>query len=386
MKRGLRGLTAAMAAIGGTVGLAAAPQAAGAAAPGAREVEVVRELGQHVVPHKLEVAGTTFGGISGFDRDPVTGKWYFISDDRGRYGSARFYTGELTFDPRSGVFKGVELTGGRTFHRPDGSAYPEYGKPDSVDPESLRFDPWTRRLLWSSEGDRPDKANPTIPVAQMSLLWADTQGTETGRVRLPRTLRMTDTESGPRRNFGLEGLTTTRRTIVAAVEGPRFEDGAPPTVERGAPARITVWNRETGRPVGQYVYPLDKLREAPRPADGLSDTGISELLAVSRTRFLALERTWLEGVGYQARIYEIDLSAASNVLDREDLSRPHTPVTKRLVYEFEPTVENFEALAWGPKLATGECSLVAGSDDNFYQPERTVFLALAVKGCPRTLD
>ncbi|MDX6742757.1 esterase-like activity of phytase family protein [Actinocorallia sp. A-T 12471] len=384
MRQGLKCLVAAAAA--GTLGVTVAPAAAADHRRPVREVEIVRELGEYVVPHKLEVDGTTFGGISGFDRDPVSGRWYFISDDRGRYGSARFYVGRLTFDPRSGVFQGVELTAARTFHRPDGSAYPEFGLPYSVDPESLRFDPWSRRLLWSSEGDRPDKANPTVPVAQMSLRWADTKGTETGRLRLPRTLRMTDGDSGPRRNFGIEGLATTRRHIVAAVEGPRYEDGAPPTVQRGAPARITVWSRATGRPVGQYVYPLDRLPQAPSPADGLSDTGVSELLAVSRTRFLALERTWLEGVGYKARIYEFDLSAASNVLDRIDLKRPHTPVSKRLVYEFKGNVENFEGLAWGPKLATGECSLVAGSDDNFYAPERTVFVALAVKGCPRTLD
>ncbi|GAB2834701.1 esterase-like activity of phytase family protein [Actinocorallia aurea] len=386
MKRGLRGLAAAVAAVGGTIAMAAVPQLAEAAPPGARQLEVVRELGQYVVPHKLEVDGTTFGGISGIDRDPVTGRWYFISDDRGRYGSARFYTGRLDFDPRSGVFRGVELQDARTFHRPDGSAYPEYGKEHSVDPESLRFDPWARRLLWSSEGDRPKESDKSIPVAQMGLYWADTQGAETGRVRLPGNLRMTDTDAGPRRNFGIEGVATTRRTIVAAVEGPRFEDGAPPTVKEGAPTRITVWNRDTARPIGQYVYPLDRLPEAPKPADGLSDTGISELLAVSGSRFLALERTWLEGVGYKARIYEFDLAGATNVLHRDDLSRPHAPVDKRLVYEFEPTVENFEGLAWGPRLATGECSIVAVSDDNFYQPERTVFLALAAKGCPRPLD
>lgn len=378
-------------AVAAALGGVAVPQAGAvaaeprlAAAP--KRVEIVRELGEFVIPHRLEFGGTVVGGISGIDRDPVTGRWYLISDDRGRYGSARFYTARLSFDPRSGAFRGVTLTSARTFHRPDGSAYPEYGRPWSVDPESIRFDPWSRRLLWASEGDRPDKANPGIPVSPVALRWADTQGTEVGKIPLPRTLRMTNTESGPRRNFGIEGVTTTKKHVVAALEGPRYEDGEPPTVEHGAPVRITVFGRRTGRPAAQFVYPLDRLPQAPNPADGLSDTGISELLAVSATRFLALERTWLEGVGYRARIYEFDITRATNVLSRDTLTAPYRPVRKRLVHEFTGTVENFEALAWGPKLATGECSLVAASDDNFYAPERSVFQALAVKGCPRRLD
>ncbi|WP_251056110.1 esterase-like activity of phytase family protein [Streptomyces sp. ISL-94] len=41
-----------------------------------------RLLGERTVPHKLDFRGTTVGGLSGIDRDPCTGEYALISDDR----------------------------------------------------------------------------------------------------------------------------------------------------------------------------------------------------------------------------------------------------------------------------------------------------------------
>ncbi|MFE3452180.1 esterase-like activity of phytase family protein [Nonomuraea sp. NPDC059194] len=351
--------------------------------PGLR---VTRFLGEQRLPHKMQVEGTTLGGLSGIDRDPRTGTWYFISDDRWRYQPARFYTGRLDIDRVSGAFTGVHVDGVTTLRRPDGTPYPAYGLAESADPETIRFDRWSRRLLWGHEGDRPDERNPDIPVSSMFVRWVDTNGRHLGELPIPRNLNLTRTSSGPRRNFGFEGLTFGRRTIAAIVEGPRFEDGQPPTVDRGAPARLTVWNRR-GRPLAQYAYPIDPLPVAPIPPTGHTDTGVSEILAIDDDRYLALERSWLEGVGYRVKLYEIDLRSATNVLRRDSLAtgEPYHPVGKRLVLDVSaqqrPT-QNLESLAWGPRLRTGECTLVIGSDDNFDDREVTQFLAYAVRGCP----
>ncbi|MEV0829455.1 esterase-like activity of phytase family protein [Nonomuraea rubra] len=348
-------------------------------------VRITRFLGEQRIPHRVEFEGTTVGGLSGFDRDPRTGVWYFISDDRWRYNPARFYTGQLTIDRRTGAFAAVRLTGVTTLTRPDGTPYPAYGRPGSADPESIRFDRWSGRLLWGDEGDRPDRANPDIPISHSTVRGMNPEGRETADLALPSNLRFTNTENGPRRNFGFEGLAVTERAIAAMTEGPRFEDGPTPTAERGSVARLTVWDRQ-GRARAQYAYPLDALAAPPNPPDGLSDSGVSELLAIDDNRYLALERSWIQGVGYRARLYEIDLRGASNVIGRDSLTQAgrYRPVTKRLVRDlggFRPPVQNLEGMAWGPRLESGECTLVIGSDDNFSEEEVTQFMAFAATGC-----
>ncbi|MEV0387383.1 esterase-like activity of phytase family protein [Nonomuraea sp. NPDC050643] len=348
-------------------------------------VRITRFLGEQRVPYMERFEGTAVGGLSGIDRDPRTGTWYFISDDRWRYNPARFYTGRLDIDRRTGTFGGVRLTGVTTLTRPDGTPYPGYGKPGAVDPESIRFDRWSGRLLWGDEGDRPSESAPDIPVSQSMVRGMDLRGRQVGAYPVPSNLRLTDGESGPRRNFGFEGLAVSQRTITAVTEGPRYEDGPLPTAARGSVARLTVWSRE-GRTVGQYAYPLDALPTAPKPPTGASDSGVSEILPIDEGRYLALERAWIEGVNYRVKLYEIDLRGASNILRRDALSHggPYRPVTKRLVYDlgtFRPPVQNLESLAWGPRLASGECTLVIGSDDNFDERESTQFMAFAATGC-----
>ncbi|REE96879.1 esterase-like activity of phytase family protein [Thermomonospora umbrina] len=347
-------------------------------------VRITRFLGEQRLPHKMDFEGTVVGGLSGIDRDPRTGTWYFISDDRHRYNPARFYTGRLDINRVTGAFTGARVTGHTTFLRPDGSPYPGYGLPESADPETIRFDRRTRRLLWGHEGDRPSASQPGIPVSGLFVRWTDGAGRYGGDLPLPANLRMTDTEQGPRRNFGFEGLAVGPRSIAAIVEGPRYEDGTPPTVQHGAPARLTVWDRD-GEVEGQYAYPIDPLPAAPIPADGATDSGVSELLAIDDHRYLALERSWIQGVDYVVKLYEIDLRGATDVLRRDALASgaPYRAVTKRLVYDFGRShrpVQNLESLAWGPRLLSGECTLVVGSDDNFDTREVTQFLAFATRG------
>ncbi|MBK7539908.1 MAG: esterase-like activity of phytase family protein [Myxococcales bacterium] len=71
--------------------------------------------------------------------------------------------------------------------------------------------------------------------------------------------------------------------------------------------------------------------------------------------------------------YGIDLTGASNVLNVPALSagKPFTPVSKRLILDFETLkdilggIANLECLIFGPKLANGHDSLVVVADDNF---------------------
>ncbi|MEV4092286.1 esterase-like activity of phytase family protein [Streptosporangium saharense] len=377
-------MTRALLALAMAAGLGTVQARAAAAAP-VEDIRVTHFLGEQHLPHRAQFQGTTVGGLSGIDRDPLTGTWYFVSDDRNRYNPARYYTGRLDINPLTRRFEGVSVTGVTTLLRPDGTPYPGYGKPDAADPETIRFDPWSRRLLWGNEGDRPEESAPDIPVVEMSLRWVDRGGHDRGGLPIPANLKLTNTTSGPRRNAGFEGLTFTPHGIAAIVEGPRYEDGDPVTTEHGALSRITVWDRN-GRTRAQYAYPVERLPAAPVPPTGKYDGGVSEILAVDDDRLLSLERFWIEGVGYRVRLYEINLSGATNVLGRNSLTgaTPYRTVTKRLVHDFNAggaAVQNLESLAWGPRLASGERVLVVGSDDNFDDQEITQFLAFAVRGC-----
>ena len=100
------------------------------------------------------------------------------------------------------------------------------------------------------------------------------------------------------------------------------------------------------------------------PADQFTVNRATEILALSTTRFLVLERSFSIGViGNQVRLYEIDISKATNVLTAANL-RGATAVTDRLVLNFETLktqlagIANLEGITFGPRLANGKCSLV----------------------------
>ncbi|MEU3527416.1 esterase-like activity of phytase family protein [Streptomyces sp. NPDC038707] len=83
-------------------GPAAAPAAGGQA----------RLLGERIIPHGLAFRGTTVGGLSGIDRNPRTGEYVMISDDRSVPQPARFHTARIDVDG-TGV-RSVAFTGTRT--------------------------------------------------------------------------------------------------------------------------------------------------------------------------------------------------------------------------------------------------------------------------------
>jgi hypothetical protein len=57
--------------------------------------------------------------------------------------------------------------------------------------------------------------------------------------------------------------------------------------------------------------------------------------------------------------------------------------TPGLSSELAPSLDNFEGLAWGPRLADGRQTLILVSDDNFSVRQRTWFLAFAIGSVAR---
>jgi hypothetical protein len=335
----------------------------------------LRLIGQQVLPRRSEFGGTVVGGLSGIDYDATNNRYVLVSDDRTTTDSAnapRMYFANLNFDVNS--FTGVQFLSTFTMKQPDGSTYPKVPDAKVADPESVRFDPVTGNLVWLSEGDRTLTSTPTR-VINPFVREIRTDGTHVREYTLPAMFQMSAADVGPRGNLVFEGLTFTpdKSRAVVITEGPLFQDGALPTPSTGAVSRITVFDRASGVANAQYAYPIERVQVTPVPADQFTVNGPTEILAVTDTRFLVLERSFSVGVtGNQVRLYEIDISKASNVLGTAALAgASYTPVTKRLVLDFDTLktqlggIANLEGMTFGPRLVNGRQSLVVVADDNF---------------------
>jgi hypothetical protein len=340
-----------------------------------RTVASLRLIGQQVLPRRMSYQGTVVGGLSGIDYDAALQRYVLISDDRTTTDSAnapRFYFANLTFDETS--FSAVDFTGVVTLKQPDGSVYPKVPDLKVADPESIRIDPASGHLVWTSEGDRSLTAQPQR-VIDPFIREVRLDGSHVREWTLPSMFRMATSESGPRANLAFEGLAFTPDGSKAAVimEGPIYADGPAPTPTSSSVSRLTVFDRATGVAVAQYAYPIEQVQAAPAPVGSFTVNGPTEILALSATRFLVLERSFSVGVeGNQVRLYEVDVRDATNVLAQAALTAGnYKVVSKRLVLDFVSLRErlggiaNLEGMTFGPKLANGRNTLVVVADDNF---------------------
>lgn len=335
----------------------------------------LRLIGTYEAPQTID-GNNAFGGISGIDYDPRRGLWAMISDDRSEHAPARLYWGRLDYDDKS--VTGLSHITTVTLHREDGSAFPRFGEGgEGADGESLRVDPKTDQVLWSSEGDYQDGFDP-------HLRRVDDRGDVISEVPLPAFMHFDKSGTrGPRDNLTTEGLSYSHdgRTLWVSVEAPLIEDGAPPSTARGALTRILHLRRD-GHLLNIYAYPLDAIGHQ---LPGLhADNGISEILLADRNHLLVLERAGEEYAPkryrFHCRLYEVDLAGAKAV--GASALGDATPLHKTLVVDFDAVgldrVDNLEGMSFGPRLPNGHRSLVVVSDDNFSPVQVNQFLVFDV--------
>ncbi|HEY0872427.1 MAG TPA: esterase-like activity of phytase family protein [Vicinamibacterales bacterium] len=343
----------------------------------------VRLLGEFLIPPATSFPSITpprFGGISGLATLPGGCELLAISDDDRE---SRFYRLRV-----STAEEGLRVTPvERTFL---GRAS---GAPARLDPEGIAL---TKRgtVLISSEGIG---APPRLPPAILEYA-------QDGRFiqQLPVPKHFVPNATGPlkrgvRRNGGFESLTVTPdfTRLFTANELPLVQDGPADAFAEGGRVRIVeyVTEGESYRPAREFVYELSP-PERPPFETGESLNGVSELLAVSGTELLALERGFIRmrgtGIGVNAiRLFRISLEGATDVSSFESLAGRDgiTPVRKTLVQDFSGlagrslrliNLENFEGLAWVGK--DPDRGLLVVSDDNFNPLQVTAFLLLEPAG------
>jgi hypothetical protein len=352
--------------------------------PAGDSVSSLRFIGEQRLPWHMQYQDTLVGGLSGIDYDAANDEWVMICDDRSQHNPARYYRARLAFDRHA--FKSVQLSGVSALLQPDGSTYPskeayQPGVGAVADLESMRVDPRDASIWYASEGDVKLGLDPFVRHATRD-------GRLLSTLPLPPMFTVSKAhKSGPRNNQAFEGVSFTPdgNTLWVSLEGPMYQDGPEPDPAHGAVNRITHFTRD-GKVLGQYAYPLEAIPAAPGPGMA-ADNGVSEILALSDTRLLVLERAGVQASGgsYRTfvRIYEIDSAGASDIQQLPTLKdAAFTPVKKRLVLDLAsvglPVIDNLEGISFGPRLDNGHASLMLVSDDNFSKTQVTQFLLFEV--------
>jgi 3-phytase len=358
----------------------ALPELAGAATPS------MTLAGQFSIPSGQRIppiSGLPFGGISGLAQNPLApGELFGISDaQRG----GRVYRFTLGTD---GPTLKIDTSEPVVLEASPGDA-------DPADFEGLARLPGGGFLVASEGSTREPRRPPSID--------------EYGRhgefvARLPMRERYAPEVRGPltrgaRGNAGFESLAIAPdgRTFFTGVETALVQDGEPAGFDRGTRTRLLEYRMRHGRfePAREFVYELAPVQR-PSFTPGFFINGLVELLVISPTTLLALERGYTESVDDNTigmndiRVYRVSLTGATDVSgfdsikDRQDI----VPVQKTLVLDLKdvqgldsslaPSLDNFEGMAFGPRLPDGRPTLVLVSDDNFSTRQRTWFLEFAI--------
>jgi hypothetical protein len=242
-------------------------------------------------------------------------------------------------------------------------------------------------LYVSAEGD-------TSPIVPPAILHLDAAGTLLEELPVDAKFVPDAAQSqGVRRNQGFEALTLSPSgtLLFTATERALVQDGPPPTFDDGNRCRILRYDLSTGQPKGEFFYLTDPIPPAKPGQLGSVGIGMPELLALSDTDLLVLERSGVQVDGVYTntiRVYEVSLDGAVDVSGDFALPADAVPLDKRLVLDLDsilpelepayPTLDNVEAMSFGPTLPDGRASLVLLSDNNFGVTQRTAFFAFAI--------
>ncbi len=265
------------------------------------------------------------------------------------------------------------------------------GAPATLDPEGIALTK-AGTVTISSEGFGLE---PRLPPAILEY-------TRDGRFvrQLPVPPRFVPNARGPlrtgtRRNGGFESLAASSdgSRIYTANELPLVQDGPDAPFTPGARVRIVEYatDGKTHAPAREFAYELAPL-ERPATPYGLAINGLSELLVVSPTELLALERGFVQPKGVRfgfnrIRLFRISLDGATDVskIDALEGRTDVIPVRKTLVQDFSQlagrslrlfNLENFEGMAWVGAGQGSDRTLLTVSDDNFNALQVTAFLLL----------
>jgi hypothetical protein len=354
--------------------------------PTLSSISTLKLLGEIDVPHNLQFKNTTVGGLSGIDYDSANNLYYLICDDRSSINAARFYTAKL-FTSSKGI-DSVSFVDVTFLQQQNGVVYPnsKQNSAKTPDPEAIRYNPITKQLIWTSEGERLLKAT-DIVLANPAITTITTDGKYIDTFKLPSQLLMQALDKGPRQNGVLEGLTFTNnyKQLYVNVEEPLYEDG-PRAMLTDTTAFIRIFKYDIARKkqLKQYAYKLDPIAYSATPTDAFKINGVPDILSTGDNKLLVMERSFSTGrLPCTIKIYEADLSGATNIRNNTSLQQhiKFIPATKRLILNLDSLgvfIDNVEGMTFGPTLPNGHRTLVCVADNNFAVFEKTQFFLFEI--------
>ena len=346
------------------------------AMPVAERMASLRWIGSFTLPTGTLFEGLAFGGISGLDRAP-DGTYWAISDDRE---TPRMYALRIDLDQKGlhdvSIDRMVKLLGA------DDQPWPAR----TADTEAIRFTAGGQ-LLIASEGQW--SADP-LRRHQPFVHTFTTGGHFVRAFEPPPGFRLVDNATtGARSNKVFESLAVTPSgAVFAANEEALIDDGPVATLETGSWLRMIRFDPVSGVAVAQYAYalppiPLRRSRNERTVPVSRASNGLTDLLAVDESSFIAVERAYVPGEGVTVRLMLTRMEASTT--DVSPIQRLpgalFQPMSRELLLELpiplnSLQLDNIEAIAWGPVLTNGNRSLILVSDNNFSRLQTTQFMAL----------
>jgi hypothetical protein len=347
--------------------------------PAVRGAELV-VFGDVVVPATNERGKprAEVGGLSGAFYDDSLHRLYAVADDRER---PRVVVLDLAVEPRVALSSRQIVP----LQSPIGAR--------TLDAEGIAP---ARDGNWfvSSEGDPAVAVQPVAGIHEYTR-----DGHFVRSLKLPAAYlgAVGDDSTGMRLNLSIEALSASpdRNWLFAGMESSLLQDGPVGDFDRGALVRLLKYDlRNTEVPPREYAYETDPMRRPEGWAAADGDAGVVDILALTPDDLLVLERGYIVEKAASPRrentirIYRVRLERDAEVTGRVSLSHepPRRVLPKRLMLDLATVsgelgerlrgLENFEAIALGPRLADGSRTLLLVSDDNFSPAQVTALVVL----------
>ena len=259
----------------------------------------VQFLGQSEALNDATVGGVPIVELSGITYDPRSDLYYANWDRVSGSAQSRFFTLDIPLSAEAlGTPSALSST---VLRKADGS--PSTGSDFDAEGIALTHQ---GELLIASEG-RAAGANALFQteVRQYSL-----DGTLLATLPVPNRFLIPPAPGGQGVGnlvFESMALSPNGRSLFTANETPLTADGV--TSEREGRIRILQYeDRGPGGfvPVAEYFY----LMEPARNSTGALEVGVAEIIALSETELLVLERGFVGGVGNTVRIFRVSLKGA----------------------------------------------------------------------------
>lgn len=346
----------------------------------------LKYLHTFTIPHNLSFMETTVGGLSAIDYDQKRNRYYMVCDDRSSLNPARYYTARIVI--KKDKIDTVLFTNFAYLKDESGKTYPStkenpYKTPD---PESIRYNPHTKLLAWTSEGERWFRQKDSILI-NPSVYFITPNGKFKDSLTIPANLYMSLQEKGPRQNGVLEGMSyaDNYQTLMFNVEEPLHEDGPRAELEPNqAMIRFYTFDMKTKKNTHQYAYELSPVAHKPNPINEYKINSVPEFLWIGNNQLLVLERSYSTGrVPCTIRLFLADYSQATDVANLPSLKSPaqYTPMKKTLLMNLDDLgiyTDNIEGITLGPVLSNGDQSILLVSDNNFSPIQRSQVTLLAL--------